>query len=46
MDTAAMITLVNEKFIPADNGDLEIVTLHGFGEQLVIGKIIKNDTRQ
>ncbi|CAC5415444.1 unnamed protein product [Mytilus coruscus] len=42
VDTAAMITLVNEKLIPADNEDLETVTLRGLGEQLVIGKIIKN----
>ncbi|CAC5389058.1 unnamed protein product [Mytilus coruscus] len=42
VDTAAMITLVNEKLIPADNEDSETVTLRGLGEQLVTGKIIKN----
>ncbi|CAC5392095.1 unnamed protein product [Mytilus coruscus] len=41
-DTAAMITLVNEKLIPADNEDSETVTLRGLGEQLVTEKIIKN----
>ncbi|CAC5390193.1 unnamed protein product [Mytilus coruscus] len=41
-DTAAMITLVNEKFIPADNEDSETVTLRCLDEQLVTGKIIKN----
>ncbi|CAC5399257.1 unnamed protein product [Mytilus coruscus] len=42
VDTAAMITLVNEKLIAADNEDSETVTLRGLGEQLVTGKIIKN----
>ncbi|CAC5376680.1 unnamed protein product [Mytilus coruscus] len=42
VDTAAMITLVNEKLIPADNEDSETVMLRGLGEQLVTGKIIKN----
>ncbi|CAC5363461.1 C1QL [Mytilus coruscus] len=42
VDTAAMITLVNTKLIPADNEDSETVTLRGLGEQLVTGKIIKN----
>ncbi|CAC5400528.1 unnamed protein product [Mytilus coruscus] len=42
VDNAAMITLVNEKLIPADNEDSETVTLRGLGEQLVTGKIIKN----
>ncbi|CAC5386341.1 unnamed protein product [Mytilus coruscus] len=42
VDTAAIITLVNEKLIPADNEDSETVTLRGLGEQLVTGKIIKN----
>ncbi|CAC5384741.1 unnamed protein product [Mytilus coruscus] len=38
VDTAAMITLVNTKLIPADNEDSETVTLRGLGEQLVTGK--------
>ncbi|CAC5381224.1 unnamed protein product [Mytilus coruscus] len=42
VDTAAMITLVNEKLIPADNEDSETITLGGWGEQLLTGKIIKN----
>ncbi|CAC5369559.1 unnamed protein product [Mytilus coruscus] len=42
VDTAAMITLVNEKLIPADNEESETVTLRGLGEQLVTGKILKN----
>ncbi|CAC5372366.1 unnamed protein product [Mytilus coruscus] len=37
-----MITLVNEKLIPADNEDSETITLRGLGEQLVTGMIIKN----
>ncbi|CAC5397563.1 unnamed protein product [Mytilus coruscus] len=42
VDTAAMITLVNEKLIPEDIERSETVTLRGLGEQLVIGKIIRN----
>ncbi|CAC5406965.1 unnamed protein product [Mytilus coruscus] len=42
VNTSAMITLVNEKLIPADNEYSETVMLHGLDEQLVTGKIIKN----
>ncbi|CAC5415864.1 unnamed protein product [Mytilus coruscus] len=42
VDTAAMITLVNEKLIHEDIECPETVTLRGLGEQLVIGKIIRN----
>ncbi|CAC5415897.1 unnamed protein product [Mytilus coruscus] len=42
VDTAAMITLVNEKLIREDIECSETVTQRGLGEQLVIGKIMRN----
>ena len=42
VDTAAMITLVNEKLLPDNVQPAEIVTLRGLGEQDVSGKIVKD----
>ena len=43
VDTAAMITLVNEKLICGEeHGDEGLVKLRGLGEQLVYGRIVKN----
>ncbi|CAC5413421.1 tatD [Mytilus coruscus] len=42
VNTAAMITHVNEKLMPEDIEGSETVTLHGLDEQLVIGKIIRD----
>jgi hypothetical protein len=43
VDTAAMITLVNEKLICGEeHGDEGLVMLRGLGEQLVYGRIVKN----
>jgi CO dehydrogenase/acetyl-CoA synthase alpha subunit len=40
VDTAAMITLVNEKLICGEeHGDEGLVKLRGLGEQLVYGRI-------
>ena len=39
VETAAMITLVNEKLMPADFNCAETVTLRGLGDQHVIGRI-------
>ena len=43
VDTAAMITLVNEKLMPGNIQHAEIVTLRGLGDQDVIGKIVENN---
>lgn len=43
VDTAAMITLVNEKLICGEeHGDEGLVKLRGLGEQFVYGRIVKN----
>ena len=41
VDTAAMITLINEALFP-NLGDCEVVRLKGIGSQPVIGKLVKN----